>query len=157
MKYIIAFILTITILSSCKKDEFTQAIAYLKNTTNHNIKILFYKNGIVASTDTIKLGMNQEVEIANGPLRGLVRVPGFSTKYAIGSDDSVVVVFDNIYKVSHYVNLPANLFSKYYQYNSLRNIGNAKSYIFTSTQVASTKLTNVHRYEFVEADYNYAR
>lgn len=158
MKQLLLSLLVITfLLQSCKKDELTQAKAYIKNTTTHSIKILFYKSGLVSANDTIKLTTNQEIEIANGPLRGLIKAPAFNSNYFGSSNDSMVVIFDNLYRVTHYGTLPINLTSKYYDFASLRHIGNPKSYIFTSTQVASTKLENVHRYEFVEADYNYAR
>ena len=113
---------------------------------------MFYKGGIVYPTDTIKLTYNQPFEIANGFDRGKSSQPGFSSKYAGGPNDSVVVVFDNIYKVSHYANTPITLASKYYLNVSLRNIVNPKSYRFESTEEKNGNV-NKHFYDFVEQDY----
>jgi hypothetical protein len=145
------------LLQGCRKDNITLFSAFLKNTTAHSIKILFYKNGFVSSSDTIKLLTNQEIRIAYGVHRGLLKNPGFYSEYFGSGNDSIVVIFDNLYKVSHYGVLPANLSNRYYEFVSLRHLGNPKSYQFNSTQTAKNKLENVHRYEFVEADYNYAR
>jgi hypothetical protein len=158
MKKTLTIISIITILlQSCRKDEVTQAKAFIKNTTTHNIKIMFYKNGSVADSDTINLTSNKEVEIANGILRGLISVPGFNSKYAGSPNDSCVVVFDNLFKVSHYANLPDKLNTKFYDFNSLRNLLNPKSYVFTSSVVSKTKLLNIHIYEFTELDYLYTK
>lgn len=152
MKYLI-FILIILSSTSCIKDYNSSYTATFLNTTQHSIKILFYKGGVVYTTDTIKLIPNQQFQFANGSLRGNVTVPGFDSKYFGNSNDSIVVVFDNLYKITHYGIAPTVLASKYYLFSSNRNIGNPKSYRFVSTAVSSHSHENDHYYDFTEQDY----
>jgi hypothetical protein len=152
MKYLVYSLIISLFLLSCSKEKSTQYIATLTNTTTHKITILFYKGGIVFPTDTIKLFTNQPYEIANGFDRGRSSTPGFSSKYFGGPNDSIVVVFDNIYKVSHYADAPVNLARKYYLFSSLRNIGNPKSYRFELTEEKNGNVKK-HFYDFIEQDY----
>ena len=140
-------------ISSCIKEQQTDYIATLVNKSNHSVKILFYKQGIVQPTDTIKLNFNDRKIIADGFMRGLNTGSGFISSYFGSADDSIVVVFDNIYKITHYANLPVNRNPKYYLFTSLRNLGSSNSYIFTSVKVSKNRLYNTHTYEFTEQDY----
>ncbi len=130
--------------------------ATIINTTQHSINILYYKGGIVYPNDIIKLVPNQQFEFAYGSHRGNVTGRGFSSNYFGENDDSVVVIFDNLYKVVHYVNSPLRFASKYYLYSSNRNILNVLSYRFISTATSSKSHKNDHFYDFIEQDYLYA-
>ena len=152
MKHLMSSLLISFFFLSCIKEKSTKYIATLTNTTTHSITILFYKNGVVYPGDTIKLIPNQPFEFANGFDRGRSSEPGFSTKYDGGPNDSNVVIFDNIYKVSHYANTPINLAPKYYLNTSLRNILNPKSYRFELTEGKNGNV-NRHFYDFTEQDY----
>jgi hypothetical protein len=152
MKYITtAFILLC--FFSCTKDYNSQYTATFINTTTHSIKILFYKNGVVNTNDTIALFPNQQFEFANGSQRGNITVPGFSSKYFGGSNDSNVVIFDNLFRIVHYANTPTNLAFKYYLATSNRNIANPNSYRFVSIPISNNSHKNEHFYEFIEQDY----
>ena len=152
MKYLFLFSILL-ICVSCKKDYNSQYTATIINNTTHSIKILFFKSGIVEINDTIKLSQNQQIEIANGTLRGNVTAPGFTSKYFGGNNDSIVVIFDNFYKISHYVNAPLQKAMKHYLYNSPRNILNVLSYRFVTKSSSNNTSQNNHYYEFKEQDY----
>ena len=156
MKTILIFVI-IGVLFSCTKEGITRYTATLKNSTAHSIVILSYKSGIVLTGDTIKLLSNSEFQIGSGTERGLRTVPGFSSKYAGGPNDSFIVIFDNLYKVSHYANTPSNLASRYLLFNATRNILNPVNYVFETRKVNRHERNNSHVYEFVEQDYLDAR
>ena len=143
--------------AGCTKDYNSLYTATFVNTTQHSIKIFFYKGGFVSTQDTISLNANQQFEFANGSYRGKVPGPGFTNNYFGGNNDSAVVIFDNLYKITHYVNLPTQLATKYYSYNSNRNIANVLSYRFVSTSISSHGNKNDHYYDFIEQDYLDAR
>ena len=84
---------------------------------------------------------------------GNVSVPGFTSKYFGSSDDSIIVVYDDLYKITHYANTPSQLAPKYYLFSSLRNIGNSLSYRFVSTPISRHNNNNAHYYDFTEQDY----
>jgi len=156
MKYLL-FGVTIFLLNACSKEDFTSYSATLQNKTMHSILILPYKSGVVLSADTIKLTANSEFQIANGVQWGIVTVPGFSSKYAGGPNDSMVVIFDGLYKVSHYANTPSQLSNKYYLFGSTRNILNPYSYSFETMRINKHHQKNNHVYEFTEQDYLYSQ
>ncbi len=144
------FSLIILFFSSCKKDITTKYEAFILNqTANHAIKLSFFKSGIPFN---ITLNPNDSLKIADGFDFGTITVPGFSSNYFGGPNDSINVIFDNQYLVSHYFNSPANLSSKYLLFSSLRNLGNPNSYIFNRYNNL-----NSHYYIFTEQDYLDAR
>jgi hypothetical protein len=153
--FLLLFFCLITL--GCQKEELTIYNAHLTNSTNHEITLLSYKKGVVLITDTIKLKPNERFKIANGFNRGISVSPGFSSNFFGDSNDSIKVVFDKTFSVTHYANLPDKLNKKYYLFNSLRNCLNANSYVFVSTKLSKYKLQNTHEYIFVEEDYLYAK
>jgi hypothetical protein len=142
---------------SCNKEDITIYTATIVNNTTHNIVILPYKSGIVWGTDTIKLAPNSQFQIADGFFWGKITVPGFESKYLGGPSDSNLVMFDNLYKVSHYADTPTQLSTKYYLATSTRNIANPYSYKFETVSVNKHKQKNTLVYEFTEQDYLYAK
>jgi hypothetical protein len=151
------FYIFLFLIPSCIKEDITVYTATLKNNTTHNIIILPFKSGSVLASDTIKLAPNSQFQIANGSTWGKVTGPGFSSQYFGGPNDSNIVVFDNLYRVSHYANTPIQLSSKYYLATSMRNIANPYSYKFETVSVNKHKQKNTHIYEFTEQDYLYAQ
>jgi hypothetical protein len=149
MKYLI-FSLLIIISTSCKKDYNSRYTATLVNKTSHSLRIMFFNSGVVNPKDTIRLTANQSFEIANGSERGAITTPGFSSNYY---GDSIWVVFDGIYRISHYSVTPNQLYPKNYPYTSLRNLINRNSYSFVSTAISTNSYLNEHFYEFIEQDY----
>ncbi|MEO6833906.1 MAG: hypothetical protein ABI169_16985 [Chitinophagaceae bacterium] len=145
-------------MASCIKEDATSYRAYLKNATSHSILVLPHKNGRVLPTDTIRLVPEQEIVIAEGSERGIKNHGGFHSKYlSIGSDDSVIVVFDAILSVSHYVNLPTATSAKYLKFESLRNILNGSSYDYTYKDINKHLREATYRYTFVDSDYQFAK
>ncbi len=147
------FFIIIVLFTGCRKEQQTNYTADIKNSTQHFILILPFKGGIVYPPDTIKLSAGQQFQIADGFYRGLITEPLFFTKYFGGPNDSIVIVFDNLYKVSHYANPPQQKARKYYLFESLRHIANAFSYKFESTTTSKNHRNNTHLYVFTQEDY----
>ncbi|KAA5534779.1 hypothetical protein F0919_09225 [Taibaiella lutea] len=148
-------LLTISIIwSSCAKDKITNYIAVLYNRTEHSVMILPFKGGAVNSSDSVILNAGDSFLVGEGWMRGEVKTPFFESEYlAVGENDSINVVFDNAYKISHFVTLPSNLPEKYYAFSSGRNIINRDNYEFTRIKDKNDNYTNVHKYFFIEQDY----
>jgi hypothetical protein len=146
------------LLQGCTKDRYTLCKALLINPTDHKITILPYKAGQVPATDTLRLKPQDSIVIADGSQRGERNGPGFSSKYFGGPADSNVVIFDDSFRVVHYVDLPDTpLAIKHYLYHSLRNLSNIKSYELEQIKQSKHVYENIHRYYFTEADYDFAR
>lgn len=154
MKYFIPTIIIVFFFASCKKEPYTAYEAYLINKSGHIIEIRPYFNGTAPAANTIRLQINDTFKIAEGSDRGLISASdgGFSSKYLSG-EDSIRVIFDNTYFISHYVKAPLMLAPKYYLYTSLRNLGNYKSYSAASNNLSKTSRLNIYRYTFTEQDY----
>ena len=151
MKYLLLFGF-ILFLNGCSKERMTLYYANLKNTTSHKIEIRPYFNGIVPSEKIIVLLPNDIKQIAEGTMRGISGY-GFISGYFGGPNDSVIIVFDNTFLITHYFNTPTSLNSKHYLFSSKRNIGNPESYKIISTDISKYKRENRHTYEFKEQDY----
>src|SRR6478609_7405619 len=99
MKYLVFLLLSISFMS-CIKEDATLTSIYIKNNSNHEVWILPYKSGQVHSTDTVKLSANEEIFVENNNARGILNNGGFDSKILnVGSDDSIVVVYDRKYSV----------------------------------------------------------
>ncbi|MEO7524510.1 MAG: hypothetical protein ABIT58_10470 [Ferruginibacter sp.] len=146
------FLIIPFILSSCQKEETTIYLAYLKNTTNHLIKIQPYTSGYIVTENIINLSPGEKLEIANGNARGLQNNAGFSSKY-FSTADSIVVTYDDLYSISHYIITPSSLNSKYYLYPSNRNLAQKQSYTYMSENLSSHSRRNTYNYEFIEQDF----
>lgn len=148
-KYIYSILLILGI--SCSKEEMTVYKGYIKNTTAHEIKILPYFNGTIRNTKVITLMDGDSIQIASGYDRGIVNHGGFNSEYLDG--DSIVVVFDNQYSISHYVITPSSLNSKHYLYSSLRNLGNYLGWDYSADDVSRLRREALYIYKFIEQDY----
>ncbi|MEO6833040.1 MAG: hypothetical protein ABI378_11035 [Chitinophagaceae bacterium] len=158
--YIKCFIVlfSIILLTSCFKEDATTYHAYLKNETNHSIMILPYKSGRVLATDTIPLISNEEIVIAEGSDRGVQNHSGFfSNKLGVGSNDSIVVVFDGQLRVVHYINPPVMMWPKSIKYESTRNLGNYLSYDYSFKDINKHVRQAFYHYTFADADYEFAQ
>jgi hypothetical protein len=151
MKYI--HILSASLLLiQCAKEKITLYHAFCKNTTSHKIEIRPYFSGSVPSNKIVVLNSNETREIANGFNRGIVGNAGFDSNYLSGSD-SIVVVFDNLYAITHYFIQPAMLSSRHYLLSSNRNIYNKDNYTYTFADISKNKRESNYVYEFKEQDY----
>ena len=151
MNRVIIIFLTV-LLASCIKEDTTNYYAYLKNTTGHQIKIIPYFSGALVQAHIVTLSPNEKKEIANGSARGLQNNGGFSSPYFSGAD-SLVVIFDSLYSITHYGSLPATVSRKYYLYSSRRNLGNYLSYQLQAKDISAHMRENTYTFEFVEQDY----
>ena len=147
----------ITIMVSCKKpkeDEgSTRADVYIRNNSTHNIEIRPYNGGDVYQDRIIQLSPG-----------GLKTISGLfkSGKQLIGSGDvsdyfatadSVVVVFDGSYRITHYKNTPASPALKHYIFSSTRNLYNYHSYESTIMEETETFIHYQFIYKFNDQDY----
>lgn len=104
-----------------------------------------------------KIAPSEKVEIANGVDRGADnKESGFTSNYFGSSDDSVVVVFNDSFRVTHYANTPSNLSLKHHLNSSSRDIYIPSSYQFSRSGTKGI-YTNHHDYYFTEDDYNFAK
>lgn len=142
-------------LVSCTED-YTSYVTFLRNETEHEILILPYKQGYVNEEDTILLLPKQTFQIANGHQRGVTSNAGFTSKY-ISASDSLKVIFDGNYFVSHYINTPLETEKRHYLYNSLRNLIQYKSYEYSFRDDGKHYREQTFSYTFVEADYEFAK
>ena len=152
MKKSYLFLMLTMFLASCIKEDSTNYYGYLKNTTNHQIKITPYFSGALIQANIVTLSPNERKEIAYGSVRGLQNGGGFTSKYFSGSD-SIIVTFDDLYPISHYLITPISLRPKYYLHSSTRNIGNIDSYQVQVKNLSAHIRENIFSFEFVEQDY----
>lgn len=146
-------VVALLLFSSCQKEQKTEYTASIKNSSTHIISILFYRDGLVGNLDSIQLSSNELVLIANGTFRGLVDIPSFSSSYFGSPQDSIIVIFDHRYRMSHYSVKP-NVFSiKHHFRESPRNLGNPNSYDFESKLIGGRFRSNTHFYTFTDQDF----
>lgn len=150
---------------SCKKEKDTYYKAMLSNGIaeegggDHTITILFYKDGVVQPGDTVKLGASDSVVIGEGSLPGEVEDKEFKSDHFGTVDDSIVVVFDNQWRATHYAKPQADSVIKpkvFYNFDDPHNLWNPRSY--PRTKVSSEgHSVNVYNYTFSFHDYQVAR
>lgn len=155
MKYFLLAAI-VFLLSGCTKEEMTLYKAYLKNTTLHKIEVKPYFGGVVPSDKIITLLANETKEIANGFDRGIVGNAGFNSQNLSGSD-SLIVVYDNLYSITHYLNNPASMSLKHYLFSSNRNLYNKENYVYSYQDLSRYKRESTYIYSFIEQDYLDAR
>lgn len=153
MKKILLLAFLLNIHTSCNKEGKTFYTAYLVNPTQHQITLLCYNEGVVKKGDSIRIPPLSDFLFGEGSYRGANPHPQFSSDY-FAEHDSLVVIFDQKYKISHYANMPIYPASKYYLNSSLRNLFNISSYEFyTKERKRSKSVDNTHVYKFTEQDY----
>ena len=150
--------LSITVGCMSCTEPYTTYNAELINQSGANIKILPYREGNVGISDTLYLSNGEKLQIANGWHKGSIKVPFFeSEKISIGYNDSLVVVYENIYSVPHFWGDPEIIPMKCHLRASSRNVTNRDNYIFFSKGSKRKGYKNNHYYTFTEADYEYAK
>lgn len=151
LSFVIAFI-----FSSCTKESITIYYAYLKNKSTHQIQIKPYSLGTVVTANIITLTPDQEIKIADGTDRGIQINGGFSSPN-FSNADSLVVIFDGLYSITHYFKNPVSTALKYYLNTSTRNLGNKNSYVLVGEDLSKHRRKNSYYYDFTEQDYLDAR
>src|SRR5215207_10131590 len=114
MRYLLSLVV-LMILISCVKEPITNYYAYWKNNTTHTIEVKPFSNGFIVSENAVTLMPNSTTKVAEGSDRGISDNGGFSSKHL--NADSIHVVFDNTYTMTHYFVTPASLSSKYFLYS----------------------------------------
>lgn len=153
MKYILLIVL-LTMLS-CKKDSVTLSNTIFNNTTSHQISVVCYKNGAVYQESSFNLNPNESKSVFTLNNRGIGNGLSFGEYYR--TVDSIVVIFDNIYKIAHYKpNLIGTNFKKYL-FSSTRNIFNDSNYIRNIIKDEKYRREWDFKYSFVEQDYQDVR
>jgi hypothetical protein len=148
----IASIIVIFVTIGCQKEKITFYQAYIKNNTAHQVKLMPYFAGVAPSSKIIVLTPGDSVQVAQGTDRGKANHAGFNSVYFSGSD-SIIVVFDNVHPISHYLNTPLTFSSKYYLYSSPRNIENYLNWSYSFQDVSKSRREAFYLYRFVEQDY----
>lgn len=153
------YLIAVIIIASCTKEKITVYSVYAKNSTNHQIKIVPYFSGVIDNAKILFLNPGDSIKFAYGFERGIVNHGGFGSGLfsGISSNDSVVILFDNLYSISHYLNTPSSLAPKYYLHSSLRNFGNYLSWEYSADDISKNKREAFYLYKFIEQDYLDAR
>ena len=146
-------IAVLILLCGCTKEESTISYAYLKNGSTHKVVIRPHFSGIVPPDKIITLFAGETKEIATASFARGIGNQGFSSSYFGAPNDSLVVIFDDLYSITHYFNTPATLSPKHYLATSLRNIANPKSYDLQSRDITKYQRENKYTYTFIEQDY----
>ena len=111
--------------------------------------VLSYKNNI--KIDSLVFLPNSSKQIAEGSNRGITGNGGFYSSF-IANSDSFIVVFNNTNKISHY-NKVVQFSTKYYTYESKRNLFNLNSYEYSNVDKNKNTRNNQFNYFFTEQDY----
>lgn len=140
------------VLFGCIKEYTTHSKAFWENKSSHHIVVTGYHGGVILK-DKIDLAPGENFKVGYGTQRGK-DYDGFGFEY-FNNADSLIVTFDNTYKVVHYFINPPNQSPKSYLFTSNRNLGYYLSYKKESNQDKRVTST-VYTYEFTEADYQFA-
>jgi hypothetical protein len=156
LQHIRLYIVFFLCAAACTKEEITIYRAFIKNITVHQVKIIPYSQGTAPVSKHILLNPGDSLKVADGSDRGIVNHGGFHSDYLAGSD-SIIVVFDNLYPVSHYITTPPSFAEKYYLYSSIRYIANYLSWEYSYRDISRYKREALYLYKFTEEDYLYSQ
>lgn len=149
INYIIIFSL---LALSCSKEKYTSYTTKLYNKSTHIIKIEPYIKGILNTPYVTVLKPDSIIQIASGGQRGIgVGKSGFFSNQI--NADSLIVTFDNLYSIVHYLVEPSNKSPRYYLYSNFRNLINMESYAFREISESSNTQSEYYDYTFSEQDY----
>src|SRR5690606_25399382 len=154
VKYIILISLFSVLLKSCRKEENTNYKAMLINKSSVQILLVSYIDG--RDVDRITINDGSSVIIGEGTDRGFVNHAGFDSKYLSGVD-SVIIIFNDSFSVSHYNNNPIAFSFKYYLQENSRNIFNYLNYNYYHQDKSRGWRNAYYRFTFTEEDYNFAK
>lgn len=147
MKFFGLFILLITLLSGCIKEQSSQSDTYFVNATSHLIRVNSY--GALNKSFEITPGQTKNVLSQNAKVLN----NGISYGYISQPVDSFIVVFDMHDSIVHYKSYLVGNNPKRYLYSSRRNIYNDSSYIKTLVSESKNFRGWSFTYTFTEQDY----
>ena len=136
---------------SCKKEEVGQTKSFIKNSTSHSIKLMPYNGGIFDSTNIKTITSNTTIEMYSANVRGKTVEPCFGT--LLQPYDSVVIVYDNLYKIPHIKFNGISNAPKKVLFTSSRNISNAANWTKKITNETKYSLEGNFEFTFIEQDY----
>ncbi len=116
----------------CTKEKSTNTYLYIQNSTQHKIQVIPFKNGIEYTQGKFSLTSQQKLTIGVYSTRGISNIPLAFPEYMNGTD-SIRVIYDSTYTITHYLITPVSYNSKFLLRSSNRNIGNIGNYINTIT------------------------
>jgi hypothetical protein len=151
MKYLLicAFIL---FGSSCIKDYYSVAQSIIKNSTNHQIKILPYKDGIPLNDQLVLIGPN-----ANDSIIKHSTIKGKSLGQPYGTYlmpyDSVLIWFDDVKYSKHLRFGDSTVCDRCIDINSSRAISNPNNWVKAIQEETKHGLRGSFTYTFTEQDY----
>ena len=139
----------------CIKEYVSTMESFLINNTAHQIEVVPYYGGIANMSARVQLSPGQRLSVAREGVRGR----SLAATYAMGlqSFDSVVVIYDNLYRVTHRSFRDSTACTKCITFSSNRNISSESSYLKTITKEHRKYLRGYFEYSFTEDDYNFAR
>lgn len=142
---------------SCIKEDKTLSHAFIYNGSNVGIQITLFSSGVPMLNYQLDIEPNDSLVVSTDSYigKGKMQGAGFNNKY-FELADSLIVIFDDSFKVTHYRDTPLVFANKYYLPSNplcIMNIGNWE-YSFDETKHS---ITNYFTYTFTEADYEYAK
>jgi len=112
--------------------------------------------GVMNVNNIMTLSPNSTLKIADYNVMGMQNDGGFHSDLTAGAD-SIIIVFDATYRVTHYYTSPVNFANNYYTFDSNRNIRNISSFIYKTEDTSESSRQNTYTYTFTEEDYLYAK
>lgn len=150
-KLILIITVHLFILVGCVKDYKSSTQTKLINTTNHTIKITPYLNGV------IDIGMQQELMPNETKIVYEANPWGKTIEPCWGvflrPDDSVIVIYDNTYKMKHNRFNDTTTCDNCYIESNNRNLTNPNNYTPTIIKEEKEYLDGYYTYTFTEQDY----
>lgn len=143
--------LMVVILPGCIKEEVGHTQTFIKNITNHTIKLLPFSGGAIDGGMTRVIPALSNIEVFSANVRGKTLDPSFGT--LLNPYDSVLVVYDDTVKIPH---IKFNLVytgTHRVLHSSNRSISNEANYDKQITKETKYSLRGSFTFTFIEQDY----
>lgn len=152
----LASLLGICFLSSCViKDYVSQTKTYLLNSSGHIIEVMPYNGNAVATVDYKKLSPNERIVVYEEAPWGRTIDPSWGSLLTFY--DSVIVVYDGLYRVKHNAFNDTTTCRTCLSAHDRRNLNNDLSYNKVLEEENKNYLKGYYEYTFTEADYEFAK
>jgi len=146
------FLSTLVLFCISCTESSTDSFTFIQNNSNHTINIYAYKNGAITPDKSFTIAPSEKIQIdhtSNGGTGG----SGISYSMFIGGQDSILVTFDNLNTIVHYKETLIGNSTKFYPYNSPRNLYNPVNYTRTIMMNNSHSTIYNFLYTFTEQDF----
>ncbi|WP_154657180.1 hypothetical protein [Hugenholtzia roseola] len=150
-------------LSACNATWVHGVKAIVENESSVPIKIYFFDGG--RTSDSILISPSQTFTYAENAILGgklevedvSIRPDFYNNRYFVR--DSVVVVFDGLYRVTHYWDTipPAEKPAKFFYYQDNRNFTNHDNFELEVKEKSRQTVDYIFTYTFTEEDYRFAK